>query len=153
MSEKKLPVVILLVALVAAGAVLFLTRHASRKNVPVSAPKAKPPAVTTLGSLISPAEPGQKTVELTVTAEGGKFSLSTLAVPVGARVLLTFVNLGSGYHNLTLMGQYLQTATPTIAPSQQFVLAFTPSNAETITYYCSINDHEKLGEKGTLVVQ
>jgi nitrite reductase (NO-forming) len=151
MNQRRLAIIMILVAVLMAGFVIYIKREplvATNKNNTPSAPK-----VTTLGSLIQPAEPNQKTVEVTVTATDGKLSPSNLTVPAGARVLLTLVNLGKEYHNLTLMGRYLQTATPTIAPSQQIVLSFTPSQAETITYYCSIDDHKKLGEKGTLVIQ
>lgn len=134
---------------VAAAVWIYWSRNAGQGNKRA----AKAPAVTTLGSLIEPAAPNQKTVEVTVTATDGKFSPANLTVPVGARVLLTFVNLGNEYHNLTIMGKYLQTATPTIAPNQQIILSFTTNHAETITYYCSNDGHEKLGEKGTLVIQ
>lgn len=145
--NKKL--IIGVIIILAAGFLIYTKRGllVATNNTPSA------PPITTLGSLILPASPDQKTVEVTVTAADGKFSPASLTVPVGARVLLTFVNLGGGYHNLTIMGRYLQTATPTIAPGQQIVVSFMPSHAETITYYCSIDDHEKLGEKGTLVIQ
>jgi plastocyanin len=150
--KNRLPIVILAVVFVVAIGIL-LSRKAPQNNNQV----AKPPAVTvTMGSLIEPAAQGQKTVELTVTAAGGKFSPATLNAPVGARVLLTFVNLDSSYHNLTLMGKYLQTATPTIAPNQQVTISFFPSQAKTITYYDSVSatsSASATGMKGTLVIQ
>src|SRR5579859_5517941 len=119
MSSKKISIVVIVVGVAVAVAIavtVYFSRNAALQNNPGAV--AEKPPTTPVGSLIEPAAPNQQTVNVTITATDGKFSPANITVPVGARVLLTFVNLGTEYHNLTIMGKYLQTATPTIAPGQ-----------------------------------
>lgn len=146
MSKNKLSIIIIVIAVVAAATLFVSNKSAPREQA------AKAPAAQSVNTLVEPAAKGEETTELTVTARNGKFSPASLSAPVGSRVLLTFVNLDGDYRGWGITGKYLQTATPTIAPNEQATISFSPSKAETITFYDPAHPNDA-GFKGTLVIQ
>lgn len=78
------------------------------------------------------------------------YSPSTLNFSTGDTVELTFKNEGTVSHNLTI--QDLGLTTKTIAPGTSDTIEFTVEKTGTYDFFCTVDSHEALGMKGTIVV-
>ncbi len=93
---------------------------------------------------------------LKITIEGDEFSFSPASFKVnrGAKVELTFKNIGSISHNFVV--DELGLKTKTIGGGQTDVISFTaPKVASMISYasYCSVPGHKEAGMKGMITIE
>jgi len=90
--------------------------------------------------------------EITVSAkEGFNFKPGRLEVEAGGEVVLTFENDGRMSHNLHI--PELDVATETIGPGKSVTVRFTPDNAGTFSFLCTVPGHEQAGMVGDLTVR
>jgi len=91
--------------------------------------------------------PTGNTTEVTVGVHGMSFSPSTIEIPAGDRLVITFTNAGDQRHDLVLANGAETTA---IAPGEQAVL-----DAGVITQneqgWCSLAGHRAMGMELTIV--
>lgn len=99
-------------------------------------------------------------VSISVAAVGAypvnpAFDPTTLQVPAGANVTVTFRNMDSNPaipHNWVVDG-IPDAASATIDPGESDEFTFkAPAAAGTFDYYCAIGDHRSRGMEGTLSV-
>ena len=112
-----------------------------------------PPSTTAATTAANGAEPPAPvaatghTTEVTVGVHGMSFTPSTIDVPAGDRLVITFTNTGDQRHDLVLANG---TKTPAIAPGEQTVL-----DAGVITQdtqgWCSLAGHRAMGMELTIV--
>jgi len=91
-----------------------------------------------------------------IIIKGDEFSLAPASFKVsrGARVELTFQNIGNIPHNFVV--DELGLKTKTIGGGETDVISFTaPQVASTISYvtYCSIPGHREAGMKGVITIE
>ena len=91
-----------------------------------------------------------------ITIKGDEFSFSPVSFKVsrGAKVELTFENVGNIPHNFWV--DELGLKTKTIGSGQADTISFTAPNVpSTITYasYCSVPGHREAGMKGTIIIE
>lgn len=88
-----------------------------------------------------------------VIVEGSEFAFSpdsvTLAKDVPVR--LVFRNTGDMTHDWVV--DELGVRTAIISAEQESIIEFTPTEAGTFEYYCSVGNHREMGMVGTLVVE
>lgn len=89
--------------------------------------------------------------EITVEGDQYSFSPSSITVRSGERVKLTFNNVGSLPHNLTVEG--LGIATRTIGAGQSDSIEFTVEEGGTYATFCSVGNHRAQGMEGKLVIE
>lgn len=118
-------------------------QNSQQYQYPTTAATTAPTATTT----VSPAA----SVQITVTGSEFAFTPSTLTVKSGQTVQLTFKNMGTYPHNLTIPD--LGVATKTITPGQEDTITFTPTKAGSFSFLCTVPGHADRGMKGTLIVE
>lgn len=121
----------------------------------IESPSVTPPTTPPPGGSSGDADVGEPAV-VKKTIEGDEFSFSpsSFSIPVGARVELTFRNIGSAPHNFVV--DELALATKTIGGGKTDTITFTaPTSPSTITYssYCSVPGHREAGMEGTIVIE
>lgn len=97
------------------------------------------------------AVPSGPVKEIKVSAKEFAYTPSTITVKKGENVKLTLINDGTTAHNLTIGD--LTLATKTVGPGESDSITFTADTAGTFTFFCSVDSHESLGLKGTLIVK
>jgi plastocyanin len=88
-----------------------------------------------------------------VTVEGKEFTFSpsTFTLKEGQPAEITFKNMGTFPHNLTISALNLKTKT--IMPGETDTISFTPSKIGQFSFLCTVPGHADKGMKGTLTVQ
>ena len=99
----------------------------------------------------SPTPSGTPSQIINIVAVDFKYTPDTVTVKSGDIIKINFINNGGVSHNLTLRG--LNLATKTISPGQTDSITFVAPAAGDYTFYCSIDNHEGMGLKGTMKVQ
>jgi len=79
------------------------------------------------------------------------FKPEQLEVEGGKEVVLVFENNGRMSHNVTI--PELGVATDTIGPGRRERIRFTPEEAGTYTFVCSVPGHKEAGMTGELTVR
>ncbi|WP_458205905.1 cupredoxin domain-containing protein [Haladaptatus sp. NG-SE-30] len=88
-----------------------------------------------------------------VTVEGSEWKLEPAEIQAkkGEELTITFENVGTVAHNLTV-GTF-DVKTETIQPDQTDGVSFTPDQTGEFPYWCDVAGHREAGMKGTLVVE
>jgi uncharacterized cupredoxin-like copper-binding protein len=95
---------------------------------------------------------GAEKVEVTVEAKTGfKFEPSTLEIPEGAEVVLTFKNSGVMAHNFEVPS--LDVATKTIGAGKTETVTFTASKKGSYKFICTVPGHAPAGMTGQIAVR
>jgi plastocyanin len=89
--------------------------------------------------------------KVTVEAREFAFSPSAITLKKGQPAEITFKNMGTLTHNLTISA--LNIKTKTIQPGEQDTIQFTPDKTGQFTFMCTVPGHADKGMKGTLTVQ
>jgi plastocyanin len=89
--------------------------------------------------------------EIVIEGDEYAFSPKTITLFKGEKVRLTFKNTGNLPHNFMVQG--LGIATRTISGGQTDTVEFTPEEAGTYPFYCSVGGHKDLGMEGSIVVE
>ena len=89
-------------------------------------------------------------LNLTVDSFDFGYSSTSLSAKVGQEVTITLTNSGSGSHNFVI--DALNVNSGVISGGQSTTFTFTPQEAGTFEFYCSIGSHRQMGMLGTLVV-
>lgn len=167
---KNTHITIIILILLAGGAVLFL--NTSKK---AEAPVGETPGSDTLvactmdakvcpnGSYVGrsgpkcefdacpgPAEATGVVKEFTVSGDNFSFVPSTITVKKGDKVKITFVN-SAGFHDFVI-DEYSVASKKTQSPTTE-VLEFMADKVGSFEYYCSVGSHRAMGMKGALVVE
>lgn len=95
--------------------------------------------------------PSGPTKTFTVSAKEYGFTPSKISVNKGDHIVITFKNMGSFSHNLTISD--LGLATDTLASGQSATLDFVASQTGTFSFICSVDGHKDLGMQGSLEVK
>ena len=140
----------LAVLVVLGGGYLLLSRGAGYQTPETATPTRQEPQAT---ELAKEEEEGEVTEAREIVVEGSEFSFSpsSITVNAGEKVKLTFNNVGSFPHNLTVEG--LGIATKTIGGGQSDTIEFTVEEGGTYTTFCSVGNHRAQGMEGTLEVE
>jgi plastocyanin len=87
-----------------------------------------------------------------ISMEGNEFSFvpATLTLKKGEKVRLVFKNTGKMTHDFVV--DELNVRTKVINGGTEDIVEFTPTEAGTFEYYCSVGKHREMGMKGTLTV-
>ncbi len=105
------------------------------------------------GDNIETVEPTAAVVQSQVIeVEGGEFYFkpNEIRVKKGQEVTLVLNNV-NGFHDLVI--DELNVRTKQIQGGQSERVTFTPTEAGSFEYYCSVGKHRQMGMKGTLVVE
>lgn len=78
------------------------------------------------------------------------YSSSALTAKVGQTVNVTLTNSGSGSHNFVI--DALGVNSGIISSGESVSFSFTPQEAGSFEFYCSIGSHKAMGMVGTLTV-
>jgi len=98
--------------------------------------------------LASAADP----VEVSVKAKQGfKFEPSSLEVPAGAEVVVSFENAGAMAHNVQF--PEFEAGTETIGSGKNETITFTAGESGTYEFLCDVPGHAQAGMKGELKVR
>ena len=89
-------------------------------------------------------------LSLTVDSFDFGYSSTNLSAKVGQEVTITLTNSGSGSHNFVI--DALNVNSGVISGGQSTTFTFTPQEAGTFEFYCSIGSHKQMGMLGSLVV-
>lgn len=150
-QKNPMMLVIVVVVLILAGVGYFVLSRKYQK-----------PATTTGGTTQRvPGTPGSDVEEMVVEEEGEvreitvegdqySFSPSSISLKKGEKIKLTFNNVGSFPHNLTIEG--LGIATKTIGGGETDSIEFTAEDG-TYTTFCSVGNHRAQGMEGVLEVE
>lgn len=107
-------------------------------------------AAALLAAVAAPPVPGDEVRTVTVTATEFAFEPSTIRVQAGEKLRIRLHNEGTLSHNLHVAGAGVQTATVQGGASGSVTL--TPTEAETLRFYCKVPGHREAGMKGALNV-
>lgn len=136
-------IVVVIVILGAAGYFLYSRQKGYQAPTTTTPPQTQTP----------------QTTEETVTSEGREivvegdefsFSPSSISLKKGEKIKLTFNNVGSFPHNLTV--EELGIATKTIGSGETDSIEFTAEDG-TYTIFCSVGNHRAQGLEGELEVE
>ena len=89
-------------------------------------------------------------VNYSVDAFDFGYSSSSLNAKVGQEVTVTLNNTGTGSHNFVI--DALSVNSGVISGGETTTFTFTPDQAGSFEFYCSIGSHKNMGMLGTLVV-
>ncbi|MEK7532897.1 MAG: cupredoxin domain-containing protein, partial [Patescibacteria group bacterium] len=89
--------------------------------------------------------------EIIVEASEFKFVPATLKLTKGEAVKLVLKNTGKMPHDFVI--DELGVRTKVINGGDEDIIEFTPQQAGTFEYYCSVGKHRALGMKGLLTVE
>ncbi len=123
---------LLSVAVLTLGAMVLAEDHANT------------PGATTAAGAVNPTG---ETTEVTVEVDGMAFTPSTIEVPAGNELVITFRNTGDQRHDLVLANG---TETSAIAPGNEAVL-HAGVIANTLEGWCSLPGHRAMGMELTIV--
>lgn len=93
----------------------------------------------------------QETQEIMVTGNEFSFSPSTITVQSGQPVRLVFTNIGKMPHDFIV--DEMNVRTKIIKSGETDAVTFTPTQAGTFSFYCSVGNHRTQGMEGTITVQ
>ncbi len=116
---------------------------------PVQEMMEETPSVTTSESQ----EGGENMMEAEViTVEGANFKFlpDTITVKKGQKVQIMFKNV-EGFHDFVIDEFDVRTAK--LQAGGEETVEFTPTEAGTFEYYCSVGTHRQMGMVGTLIVE
>lgn len=153
--KQNILVVVIVIALAAGGIWYFKSSQAS--SVPPDATEQ----ILNVEDTVAPALPSpettgseertEKTVkEVLVEGAEYKFLPDTLTLKKGEKVRLVFKNTGKMTHNWVV--DELGVQTKVISGGSEETIEFTPDQAGTFEYYCSVGKHRQMGMVGTLTV-
>lgn len=91
------------------------------------------------------------TNEVTITGTEYSFNPASITVKKGESIKLTFVNAGSSPHNLVI--DKLNVKTKNVFPEKSETIEFTTEETGTVSFYCSIGNHQSLGMEGKIEIQ
>ncbi|MEX0587507.1 MAG: cupredoxin domain-containing protein [Patescibacteria group bacterium] len=160
--KKFLPILIVVLLSLAAFAVWwYVTDILPEKNAGDTSGTPAPGPEDEAGEEVPAGEPGaeegeegagEEVTEVAVTGDSYKFTPSTITVPAGGKIRLTFTNAASVAHDLIISD--LGISTSLLGPGDSQTLEFTaPSQPGSFEFICSVAGHEDLGMRGTLVVE
>lgn len=115
-------------------------------------PQTPPPLNAEQEQQLKTGEAPHKATNLTFNIIGGNFYFvpSEIRVKKGDKVVIIFTDAG-GSHNFTL-DEFKVNLGP-IQKGETATAEFLANKKGTFEYYCSIGEHRKLGQKGTLIVE
>jgi plastocyanin len=144
MNNKAITLLVALV-LVIGGVLLFMNKG----EAPV-VPDAAGIVEENSGVNDGPAgTPESEVKEFTVTGSNFAFAPKSMAVKVGDKVRITFVN-SVGMHDLRL--DDFAVATKVLKAGESETVEFIATKAGSFEYYCSVGTHRQMGMVGTLTV-
>lgn len=157
MSYTRYVIIILLILVVAIGAMYFLKKNSQQTAIqpkPMITETATPTANTAMKS-ITPTTTGSAAKNMTVqkftvTASNFTFTPKTLTVKKGQPVEITFTNAG-GAHDFVI--NEFTVKTQILASGKSETVTFTPDKTGTFDYYCSVGNHRAMGMQGTITVE
>ncbi len=141
-------IAIVILALVGGG-LYFLSQRKNQSPEPIVTNPVESPIESPTATASSVATGKTKLVQ--ITAKEYSFLPSKVTVNKGDHVKLTLKNSGSFPHNLVI--DELGVSTKTIASGQSDTVEFTPTDAGSFTYVCSVPGHKDKGMVGTLTVK
>lgn len=141
---------LVLVALVAGGYFL-LGKNNSSVLTPQTQQGTVRPVPTTSTSTDSGTTADEEVQEIQVEGKEFSFTPSSLSVEAEKKVRIVFKNMGKFPHNFSI--KELNLKTKTISPGQTDTLEFTPEEAGTLTFYCSVGNHQSQGMEGKITVE
>jgi plastocyanin len=140
-SSNNLIIILVVVVLVVIGGYM-LTRG---KGATIT---TEPTTTNTTGTEMAVSETSQA-----ITVEASEFAFTPVSTwQVGQPVTLTLTNVGKMPHDFVI-DEISGARTEIIQPGQTTTVEFTPTQAGTFTYYCSVGSHRAQGMEGTVVVQ
>lgn len=116
--------------------------------------KIQAPGGTISPPTIPPPTTQAEVIKMTVKGDEFSFEPVNITVKRGAKVELTFENIGNAPHNYVV--DMLNLKTKTISGGKTDTLIFTaPSSSGSISYasYCSVPGHRESGMEGTIVIE
>lgn len=129
------------------------TIKSTEKTPDTSMAPVTPPELTEEQKLqLKAGEQAHKPAILTFTVVGGKFFYvpNQIKVKKGDTVKIVFQNSG-GMHNFVL--DEFNIKGKTITTGETDSIEFIADKVGTFQYYCSVGQHRKLGQQGTLIVE
>jgi plastocyanin len=90
------------------------------------------------------------TLKITLVAEDIHWNMTTINSKVGQAIEITLRNEGALDHNLVIEAFGIDELA---APGEDAVVTFTPTEAGTYAYICSIPGHEEAGMVGEIIVR
>ena len=151
-KSMKLGIIIFAIVILAVAAYLAMSKRNVTPNVTNESTIQATPVITGSGVNESIVNPTGSTVE-DIVVEGSEYSYnpSVINLESGQTVKLTFKNVGTFPHNLTIGD--LGVATKTVAPGGSDVVEFTVHEPGTYAFYCTIGTHRAQGMEGKVVVK
>lgn len=144
--------VIILLIVLAAGGLWYVKNSGGtkpameEKTEETTQPVSTTPASGSAGTMID-----STAKEVIVGGSEFKFLPATLSLKKGETMKLVFKNVGKMPHDFVV--EELGVRTKVINGSDESVIEFTPQEAGTFEYYCSVGKHRAMGMKGTLTVK
>jgi plastocyanin len=151
-KSMKWGIIVFAIVILAVAAYLAMSKKNVTPNVTNESTIQVTPVITGSGVNESIVNPTGATVK-EIVVEGSEFSYnpSVINLTVGQTVRLTFKNVGTFPHNLTIGD--LGVATKTVAPGASDVVEFTANETGTFAFYCTIGTHRAQGMEGEVVVK
>lgn len=150
MSSK---VLIVLIAVVLAGAGFFYMQSQKATNTPNEMPLAgQETAAPTLAGTSGASNSAQTATdkEFIVTGSNFKFQPTELTVNKGDTVKIIFKNT-EGFHDFVI--DEFNVATKKIQSGSEETVQFVADKTGSFEYYCSVGNHRAMGMKGVLTVR
>jgi plastocyanin len=147
---------IILLVVVLGGGIFFAQKSAQTANptteaTPVVESTSEAVAADTPAATSS-AETTGKVQEITVEGKEFSYTPSSFKVKKGEKVKVTFKNVGKMQHDFVIEG--LNARTKVIAGGSSDSVEFTaPDKAGSLTYFCSVGTHRKLGMEGKITIE
>ena len=115
-----------------------------------SQPAVTPAATTTVSPSAAVTQESGAVNEIVVEGSPFKFVPDTITVKKGEKTRIIFKNI-SGMHDFNV--DELGIKTKIINTGEEDFAEFTPTEAGTYEFYCSVGNHRQMGMKGTLIVE
>ncbi len=128
---------LLSVAVLTLGAMVLAEREPNTSSAAASPTSASPTVV----------DPTGETTEITVEVNGMAYTPSTIEVPAGNELVITFRNTGDQRHDLVLANG---AKTPAISPGSEAILE-AGVIAHTMDGWCSLAGHRAMGMELTII--
>ncbi len=89
--------------------------------------------------------------EIKVTGKNFAFDPKEIRVKKGEKVTIVFTSEGGIMHDFVV--DELNVATKQLTAGQSETVEFTPTQAGTFEFYCSVGNHRAMGMVGNLIVE
>lgn len=117
---------------------------------PVVSVATPSPTMQTQLPIVSQREVDENTKEFTLENEGLQFSVREMYVEAYDRVRITF-KVNRGEHTWTI--KEFNATTRILGAGESETIEFVADRNGTFEYFCSVDDHRRLGMKGRLIVK